>query len=384
MRLTVLFKEFFKSESAGGVILIICTVVSLLLANLFLGDSYVHFWHLDLLNKPVHFWVNDVLMTIFFLLVGLEIEREIYIGELSNIKNALLPIAAAAGGMLVPAGIYILFNISTGSIAGFGIPMATDIAFAVGVLGLLSSRVPASLKVFLIALAIIDDIGAIIIIGIFYTSEFGVISFLIALGIFLVLILFNRLGIKNLLFYFIPGIAMWIFLYQSGIHPTITGILLAFAIPFGKGDNESMSYKLQHYLHKPVAYAVLPIFALANTGLILNAEDFLNLSGPNNLGIMLGLLVGKPLGILLFTWLAVKSKLSQMFEDLNWKHILGAGMVAGIGFTMSIFITLLAFSDDYLIKTSKLAVFIASLISAVAGLLFLRFTGRNTIVKNNL
>ncbi|MDZ4712657.1 MAG: Na+/H+ antiporter NhaA, partial [bacterium] len=260
MKLTKLFTEFFDSEKAGGLLLIFCTAVSLLLANSFLADNYLHLWHFQIAGESSVHWINDGLMTIFFLLIGLELEREIYQGELSDFKNALLPIVAAIGGMLVPAGLFLLFNFGTPTQAGAGIPMATDIAFAVGILSLLGNRVPASLKVLLIAIAIIDDLGAIILIAVFYTTSLAFTNLFIALGIFGLLLLLNRLKIHNLIPYLIGGIAMWYFMLHSGVHPTITGVLLAFAIPFGNGGEKSPSFILQHFLHKPVAFFILPLF----------------------------------------------------------------------------------------------------------------------------
>jgi len=376
MILTRHFKDFFKSESSSGIILILITLFTIVTVNFFLHEQYLGFWKTNFIGKPLDFWINDVLMTIFFLLVGFEIEREVYIGELANIKQALLPIIAAIGGMIAPALIYIFINLESGSISGFGIPTATDIAFSLTVLTIVVSRIPSTLKIFLTALAIIDDIGAIVIIAIFYTKDFSIIYLSIAFAIFGLLSLFNRKGINNLLFYFIPGILMWICMYKSGIHPTITGVLLAFVIPFGNGDEKSPSFKVQLKLHKPVAYFVLPLFAIANTGILISSNDFVHLLSVNSIGIILGLVIGKPLGITLFCWAAIKLKICNLFENLKMKHIFGAGLVAGIGFTMSIFITLLAFSDPEIIKISKLSIIIASLISAILGLLFLTFSNK--------
>ncbi len=376
IRLTKHFKDFFASESASGILLIVITFLTIITVNLFLHDSYSKFWETKLIGKPLDFWINDVLMTIFFLLVGFEIEREIQIGELSNLKQALLPIIAAVGGMAAPALIYIALNIGSGSIAGFGIPTATDIAFSLTVLTIVASRIPSTLKIFLTALAIIDDIGAIIIIAVFYTKGFSIIYLSIAFAIFGLLILFNKKGVQNLLFYFIPGIFMWICLYKSGIHPTITGVLLAFVIPFGSGDEKSPSYKIQLLLHKPVAYFILPVFAIANTGILISSNDFVHLLSANSLGIFLGLVVGKPLGITLICWAAIKLKICNLFENLTMNHIFGAGLVAGIGFTMSIFITLLAFENTEIVKISKLSIIIASVVSAVLGLLFITLTNK--------
>lgn len=378
MLITKLFKDFFDSEKAGGFILIICTLLSLLLANSIWSESYVHLWHYQFGEHPVEYWINDGLMTIFFLLIGLELERELYVGELSHFKNALFPIAAACGGMLVPACLYIALNHGTTTQSGTGIPMATDIAFAIGILSLLGNRVPASLKVFLTALAVIDDLGAILVIALFYTKTLQWTNLLIALSIFLFLLLLNRLKIRNLIPYLIGGIFMWYFMLHSGVHATITGVLLAFAIPFGNGNEKSTSYLLQHLLHKPVAFFILPIFALANTCITLHAGWPNTLIQNYTLGIALGLIVGKPIGIWLFSYISVKLKISQLPEDLNWKSIVGVSILGGIGFTMSIFITLLAFTDNQHIENAKIMILVSSILSALIGLVFLR-----TILKRS-
>ena len=374
MKITKLFNEFFESEKAGGLILIFCTLLSLVLANSGLGESYSHFWHLKLLGLSIEHWINDGLMAIFFLLIGLELEREVYIGELSNIKNALLPAFGAIGGILIPASIFMYFNFGTPTQSGAGIPMATDIAFALGILSLLGNRVPASLKIFLTALAVIDDLGAIIIIAIFYTKTLFWTNLLLALGIFAVLIVMNRLKVKSLIPYLIGGAAMWFFMLHSGVHATITGVLLAFAIPFGNGDEESTSYHLHHFLHKPVAFLILPIFALANTAIVLSSDIGQLMTQNYSLGITLGLVIGKPLGIFLLSFIAVSFGICKLPEDLNWKSILGAGFLGGIGFTMSIFITLLAFEDLSIINNAKFVILISSLIAGAIGFLMLKLT----------
>jgi NhaA family Na+:H+ antiporter len=378
MKKTKLFHDFFESEKAGGFILIICTIVSLLVANSVWSESYMHLWHSQIGNQSIEYWINDGLMTIFFLLIGLELEREVYVGELSNFKNALLPISAALGGMIVPAGLYLILNYGTVTQSGAGIPMATDIAFALGILSLLGNSVPVSLKVFLTALAVIDDLGAILIIAIFYTKDLIWSNLAIALGIFAFLLVLNRLKIRNLIPYLIGGIVMWYFMLNSGVHATITGVLLAFAIPFGNGDEKSSSFLLQHFLHIPVAFIILPLFALANTAIILKSDWQFMLSHHYTIGIVLGLLVGKPIGIWLFSYLSVKFKISELPTDLNWKSILGVSFLGGIGFTMSIFITLLAFSDGEHIDNSKIMILISSLIAGIIGLIFLKSTIKNS------
>ena len=379
MTITKLFKDFFESEKAGGFILIACTLLSLLLSNSTWSENYLHLWDYQLGNHSLVHWINDGLMTIFFLLIGLELEREIYAGELSNIKSALLPISGALGGMLVPAGLFLLLNFGTKTQSGAGIPMATDIAFALGILSLLGNKVPTSLKIFLTALAVIDDLGAILIIAVFYTGDLNWINLIIALSIFGGLLILNRLKVHNLIPYLIGGIFMWYFMLSSGVHATITGVLLAFAIPFGTGSEKSPSIILQHFLHKPVAYFILPIFALANTAILINSDWHIALSHNYTLGIALGLIIGKPIGIALFSYLAVKLKICSLPEDINWKAIIGVGFLGGIGFTMSIFITLLAFSDTVHIDDSKIMILISSLVAGIIGLLFLK----STLKKNN-
>ena len=374
MKATTLFKDFFNSEKAGGLVLIACTILSLLLANSNYGTSYHDFFQTQFAGHSFEHWINDGLMTIFFLLIGLELEREIYQGELSNIKDALLPIFGALGGMLIPAGIFLLFNFGTATQSGAGIPMATDIAFALGILSLLGNRVPTSLKIFLTALAVIDDLGAIIIIAIFYTKTLLWTNLFIALGIWLLLFIIGKLKVRNLFPYLIGGVAMWYFMLHSGVHATITGVLLAFAIPFGNGGEKSTSFILQHFLHKPVAFIILPIFALANTAIVFSGDISQTLTENNSLGIALGLIVGKPLGIFIFTFLAVTFGLCKLPTDLNWKSIFGVGLLAGIGFTMSIFVTLLAFDNETIINSSKLVILISSLTAGLLGFLTLRLT----------
>jgi NhaA family Na+:H+ antiporter len=373
MKITRLFTEFFESEKASGVLLIICTLFSLLLANSSFALDYIGFWKFDLNGHALVHWINDGLMAIFFLLIGLELEREVYAGELSDFRNALLPILAAIGGMAVPAALYYLLNKGTDASAGAGIPMATDIAFALGVLSLLGKRVPISLKIFLTALAVIDDLGAILCIALFYTKSIDLGQLGISLSIFGVLLLLNRLKVRNLIPYIIGGILMWYFMLHSGVHATISGVLLAFAIPFGNGNQKSSSYILQHFLHWPVAFIILPIFALANTAITFPSDWMQHLSADNSLGVFVGLLIGKPLGVFLMSFLAVSIGWCSLPQGLGWKHILGAGLLAGIGFTMSIFITLLAFDADTYVVSSKIAILISSLMASIIGLLFLRF-----------
>ncbi|WP_347051183.1 Na+/H+ antiporter NhaA [Flavobacterium olei] len=373
MKLTKTFKAFFENEKSGGILLLFVTILSLYCANSAFQESYVAFWEKELVGHSVTHWINDGLMTIFFLLIGLELEREIYHGELSNFKNASLPIMAAFGGMLVPAAIFLALNYGTTTQNGAGIPMATDIAFAIGILSLLGNKVPASLKVFLTALAVIDDLGAIIVIAIFYTTSISFLNLGIALAIWAFLFVLNRMKIHNLIPYLVGGIAMWYFMLNSGVHATITGVILAFVIPFGDGGEKTSSYRLQHFLHKPVAFFILPLFAVANTALHISQNWHEGLSHVNTYGIILGLVVGKPLGILLFSSVGVTSGLCILPKNLKWSHILGAGMLGGIGFTMSIFITVLAFKNPEIIVFSKIAILIASFLAGLLGFVYLKY-----------
>ncbi|MFN8712428.1 MAG: Na+/H+ antiporter NhaA [Bacteroidota bacterium] len=382
MKLTKLFIDFFNSEKAGGLVLVLVTIISLVLANSSWQTNYINFWHFDLGGHSIVHWINDGLMAIFFLLIGLELEREIYQGELSDIKNASLPIFGAIGGMLVPAGVFLLFNFGTTTQAGVGIPMATDIAFAIGILSLLGNRVPASLKIFLTALAIIDDLGAIIIIAIFYTSSIAFLNLFVALGVFGLLLILNRLKVHNLIPYIIGGVVMWYFMLHSGVHATVTGVLLAFAIPFGNGGEKSPSYILQHFLHKPVAFAILPLFAIANTCIAVGDTWQSGLGQANSLGIMAGLIIGKPLGIALFSFIGIALGVSTLSPDLKWGNIIGAGFLGGIGFTMSIFIALLAFENADIVNNSKIAIIVASLFAGIIGFFLLKLTLK-VQAKNN-
>ncbi|MEI6596276.1 MAG: Na+/H+ antiporter NhaA [Bacteroidota bacterium] len=374
MRLTKLFNEFFESEKAGGLILVFVTLISLSLANSHWQNSYINIWNTDFYDHSLVYWINDGLMTIFFLLIGLELKREIYQGELSEIKKASLSIFGAVGGMIIPALIFLLFNFGTKTQAGAGIPMATDIAFAIGILSLLGNKVPASLKMFLTALAVIDDLGAIIIIAIFYTSSLAFLNLFIALAIFAVLLFLNKIKVYNLVPYFIGGLLMWYFMWNSGVHPTITGVLLAFAIPFGTGEKNSPSFILQHFLHKPVAFFILPLFAIANTCILVQPNWQSGLFQLNSLGIIAGLVLGKPIGILLFSYIGVALGFCVLPKDLKWRNIMGAGFLGGIGFTMSIFITLLAFDNSDIISNSKISILIASFVAGFAGFLWLKFS----------
>jgi Na+:H+ antiporter, NhaA family len=374
MKSTKLFNEFFKSEKSSGLVLIFCTLFSILISNSEFGETYIHFWGSKLGVQNIEYWINDGLMTIFFLLIGLELEREVYIGELSNIKDALFPIFGALGGMIIPAVIYFIFNFGTNTQSGIGIPMATDIAFALAILSLLGNKVPLSLKIFLTALAVIDDLGAIIVIAIFYTKTILWNNLAIALVIFVLLLILNKLKIRILFPYIILGLIMWYFMLNSGVHATITGVLLAFAIPFGNGDKKSTSFILQHFLHKPVAFFILPLFALANTAIIINSNVLEIFLQNYSMGIAFGLIIGKPIGIVLFTFLAVTFGFCKIPNDVNWKSILGVGLLGGIGFTISVFITILAFENQNTINNAKIMILCSSLIAGVLGFFLLKNT----------
>lgn len=376
-RLTSTFNRFVESEKSSGVLLIACTLIAIALTNSALGPLYLGFWQLHIAGLSLEHWINDGLMAIFFLLIGLELERELYVGELSDFKNALLPIVAALGGMAAPALLHYLLNAGLPTQNGVGIPMATDIAFALGVLAILGARIPTSLKVFVVAFAVIDDLGAIVLIALFYTADVSTFYLAAALTLWLVLLLMNRLWrITALLPYLLGGAIMWVLMLKSGIHATVTGVMLAFAIPFSARaeDQASPSHKLENFLHKPAAFLILPIFALANTGILFEAGWIDGLLSANSLGIAAGLVLGKPVGILMLCMLAVAAGVCRLPADLGWRHIAGAGLLGGIGFTMSIFITNLAFAGETeLINASKMAILMASLTAGLGGLLWLRF-----------
>jgi Na+:H+ antiporter, NhaA family len=379
-RLSDTFSRFFDSEKSSGILLIVCTALSLAVTNSAAGASYLGLWHTYVGGLSLEHWINDGLMAVFFLFIGLELERELYVGELSDFRNALLPIFAALGGIGVPALIHFGLNAGTPTQSGVGIPMATDIAFALGVLALLGSRVPASLKVFLTALAVMDDLGAIIVIAVFYTTGLSLAYLAGAFAVFALLLAVNRLfRVMSLIPYLAGGVLMWYLMLKSGVHATIAGVLLAFAIPFtGKVDDEaSPSHRLEHFLHRPVAFAILPVFALANTGIVLGAEALQSLATGNGLGIILGLSVGKPLGVTLLSFVAVAAGACRLPLDLNWRHVFGAGLLAGIGFTMSIFITNLAFAGEAaVINASKMSILLASLVAGALGFAWLKLLGQ--------
>ncbi|MBY8962450.1 Na+/H+ antiporter NhaA [Flavobacterium sp. D11R37] len=374
------FKEFFRSSSAGGIILLFCVVLSLIIANTGAGEGFNELLSTEIgfandsvqLRYPVLLWINDGLMAIFFLLVGLEIKREIVEGELSSLRQASLPVLAAIGGVVVPALIYTFFNhAEPDTIHGWGIPMATDIAFALGILSLLGDKVPSGIKVFLAALAIVDDLMAILVIAIFYSTNLHLTYLMYAAGIFLFQIILNRAGVKNILFYIIPGIFMWYFIHHSGIHATIAGVLTALTLPTTPDATESPLEKLEHMLAKPVNFLIMPIFAIANTNITFEDGMVEGLASNLGLGIVLGLFLGKPIGIFLMSWLSVKLKVAELPAGSNWTHVLGLGLLGGIGFTMSIFIALLSFKSEFFQNEAKFAVLTASVLSGVFGYVIL-------------
>lgn len=373
-----LFKQFFESEKSSGLTLIAFTVLSLILANTSIQHAYIEFWETPLAGLKLEHWVNDGLMAVFFLLVGLELKHEFTAGELSSLKKATLPIFSALGGMIVPAGIFICMNLGKPGVSGFGIPMATDIAFALGALSLLGNKVPLSIKVFLTALAVIDDLGAIVVIGVFYTKTIFWLHFLLAIGIFIALLILNKLKVRSLWIYVPLGIAMWYFMLHSGIHATISGVLLAFAVPVStQPGSKSPANRLQKALHYPVPFIILPLFALVNTAIPIGADWTTALLEPVSLGIILGLVSGKPLGIFLFSWLSIRLKLAEKPKGTTWNQIIGVGILGGIGFTMSIFVTILAFNDAEMITHSKVAILVSSLLAGLIGFTWLRISFRD-------
>ena len=422
------FREFTGTEAAGGILLLVATAIALIWANSAWGSSYDRLWGtefaLDLggrfhLSKDLQHWINDGLMAIFFLVVGLEIKREILVGELSSIRQALLPIVAAVGGALIPAAIFISLNAGTASSSGWGIPMATDIAFALGILALLGSRVPTALKIFLTALAIVDDILAVLVIALFYTGDLALDYLLIAGGLFVLLVAANRLQINRPAFYAIVGVGLWLAFLKSGVHATVAGVLLSMTIPArtpidadefvsrgqrcidvfrGEDDlgqkvltnwehqsalnelqnitsrAESPMQRFQHVLHPWVAFCIVPLFALANVGVSIGEGFTSAVTGSLGLGIILGLLVGKQVGILASTWLIVRLGVTRLPPYVRFRHIYGVSWLAGIGFTMSLFITELAFVDPDQLDAAKVGILTVSLIAGAGGWLLLHRT----------
>ncbi|RZK49255.1 MAG: Na+/H+ antiporter NhaA [Pedobacter sp.] len=386
-----IFKHFFDSTKNSSLLLLGGVIFSLILANSAFSSTFesILTTKIDLsvanfnLDFSISAWINDGLMAIFFLLVGLEIKRELIEGELSSVKKASLPVFAALGGMLVPALIYMAFNAGKSTASGWGIPMATDIAFALAIVGALGNRIPLSLKIFLAALAIVDDLGAILVIAIFYSNDLHWDAMGIAAAITAGLFLLNYLGVKKIIYYLIPGIFLWYFVHHAGIHATIAGVILAFSIPTNPVKEASPLEKLEHSLAIPVNFLIMPIFALANTNIVIKSELFQVFGDALGLGIMGGLLVGKTIGVTFFSWLAVKLKIAKLPKGVNWNHILGMGMLAGIGFTMSIFISMLSFSNPLYIAEAKFAILCASIIAAILGYLYLTSLNKRSSGSTN-
>jgi NhaA family Na+:H+ antiporter len=425
-------QKFLQVQASGGILLFVATVIALFWANSQFLDSY----HALLKNmvtvgfdqfkieKPLIIWINDGLMAIFFFVVGLEIKRELLIGELSTFRQAILPIIAAIGGMIVPAAVYIYFNYGTADQNGWGIPMATDIAFSLGVISLLGSRVPFALKVFLTAFAIIDDIGAVIVIAVFYTSSISITALAIGGGFFLILVISNLLHIRSPLVYILFGIGMWIAFLKSGVHPTIAGVLIAFTIPAKArinskdfldrskniladleksqvhGENVrttgalnsaiydledssekvlAPAHRIEHNLHPLVAYFIMPVFAFANAGITVEGNFINSLFHPVTLGILAGLFFGKQLGIFIFSWIACKIKIASLPENISWRQMYGIALIGGIGFTMSLFIAALAFGESGMIINAKIGILLASFISGAAGYFILKMKKKESI-----
>ncbi|KIE19612.1 pH-dependent sodium/proton antiporter [Vibrio sinaloensis] len=373
-----IIRDFFKMESAGGILLVITAAIAMTIANSPLGDLYQSTLHTYVLGMSVSHWINDGLMAVFFLLIGLEVKRELLEGALKSKETAIFPAIAAVGGMLAPALVYVLFNSGDPeAIQGWAIPAATDIAFALGIMALLGKRVPVSLKVFLLALAIIDDLGVVVIIALFYTSDLSTTALAIGFAMTALLFFLNSKHVTKLTPYMIVGFILWVAVLKSGVHATLAGVVIGFAIPL-KGDNGSYSplKHMEHALHPYVAFAILPIFAFANAGISLEGVSLSSLGTALPLGIALGLLVGKPLGIFSFSWAAVKLGVAKLPEGINLKHIFAVSVLCGIGFTMSIFISSLAFGqanvqfDTY----ARLGILMGSTVSAVLGYVLLRLS----------
>lgn len=381
-------RKFVQSGSFGGVLLLTCVVISLIIANSSLGPAFDRLLQTELgihtsslhLRYPILLWINDGLMAIFFLMVGLEIKRELVEGQLASPKKAVLPIMAALGGVAVPALIYMFFNNGEETAVGWGIPMATDIAFALAIATMLGDKVPTSLKVFLAALAIVDDLIAILVIAIFYSSSLEFMNLAIAGGLVLMLALFNKFGVRKLYFYIIPGLVIWYLIHHSGIHATIAGVLVAMTIPSKMINGKSPLLTLEHIIANPVNYVIMPLFALVNTNILIEADMISGLFTPLGLGIICGLVVGKPVGISLITWLTVKSGLGIMPDKARWSQVIGVGMLAGIGFTMSIFIAILSFAGlEHVLAEAKLSILVASALSGILGAALLVLTSKKKV-----
>jgi len=387
-------EEFIKKESASGILLILATILALILSNTATSSLYTAFLHIPVeirigalhLDKSLYHWVNDGLMAIFFLLIGLEVKREILEGHLSSLSQIALPGMAAIGGMIVPAGIYLIFNQNNPiAINGWAIPTATDIAFSLGILSLLGKRVPVSLKIFLMALAIIDDLGAIVIIALFYTTDISTLSIAIAMISLFILIILNLFGVSKKAAYFIVGTILWISVLKSGVHATLAGVALAFTIPLNAKSEDKQSVsplkEIEHGLHFWVAFLILPLFAFVNAGVNFTEISFNQMSGSVPLGIIFGLFIGKQVGVFGFSWIAIKLKLATLPKDSSWLHLYGVAVLTGIGFTMSLFIASLAFEDDSMFQyTDKLAILIGSFLSGTVGYFILKSAKKHETV----
>ncbi|MFT8340155.1 MAG: Na+/H+ antiporter NhaA [Clostridium beijerinckii] len=373
------FIYFFKNESSSGIILLISALLAMIIANSKFASVYENTLHTYItigymnlsLSMSVLHWINDGLMAIFFLVVGMEIKREVVFGELKSFNKTILPISAAVGGMIVPAIIYALVNYKAVTISGWGIPMATDIAFALGILSLVAKNAPKGIVVFLTALAIVDDLGAIIVIAIFYSNQISWLSLAIGLIVFAILLIANKLQVKHKSFYIIMGLALWIFILKSGIHATIAGVLLGIALPTGKNVNEfktSVLYKFEHALTPISSFIIMPIFSIANSGVVISTDSLSNIIfSPVSIGIIAGLFVGKQVGIFGISYVLVKLKLAELPSNVTKRHLYGASILAGIGFTMSLFISSLSFTDEGTLSLAKMSVMIVSILSAIFG-----------------
>jgi NhaA family Na+:H+ antiporter len=381
-------QEFIKLETSGGVVLMIAAIFAMIIANTPLSANYdlilgtyikVGIGNFEI-AKPAILWINDGLMAIFFFLVGLEIKREVLAGELSSFDKAILPIMAAIGGMAVPGIIFAIVNWGTPeNLNGWAIPTATDIAFALGILALIGSRAPISLKIFLLAIAIIDDLGAIVIIAIFYTSELSINALAISALGFAAAVVLNRMGIQRTAPYLLVGIVMWVFVLKSGVHATLAGVLIAFTIPLKtKNEDEALLYKMEHGLHPWVAFLILPVFAFANAGVNFTGIGIDDLLQPLTLGIAVGLFLGKQIGVFLATWIGVKSGIARLPENVSWKHVYGVACLTGVGFTMSLFIGSLAFTTADVMNSVRLGVVLGSVLSGLFGYVLLKSAAHNS------
>jgi len=382
---------FLQADSIGGILLIITTLAALILVNSPFADLYENFLHIPMeirvgalhIDKTLHHWINDFLMAIFFLMVGLEVKREILEGHLSSVRKVIVPAIAALGGMVVPALVYIFFNYGDPvAMRGWAIPTATDIAFALGILTLLGNRVPVSLKIFLMALAIIDDLGAIVIIALFYTADLSLLSLYVAGFALSVLILFNLFGITKKSLYFAMATVLWVAVLKSGVHATLAGVAFAFTIPMNAVDENGRRYspvrEIEHDLHPWITFFILPLFAFVNAGVDMRSISLDQAIGPVPLGIALGLFMGKQMGVFVFSWVAIKLKIAHLPEGSSWLMLYGVSLLTGIGFTMSLFIDSLAFEDDTLFAyTDKLAILVGTFLSALIGYIVLRIAVKN-------